>query len=84
MQPTGGKLWRLKYRFGGKEKLLALGAYAELSLKEARRQRDLAREKLYNGQDPGELRKLAKVAQRTAVGGTYEAVARACVQRQSG
>lgn len=75
VQPTGGKLWRLKYRFGGKEKLLALGAYDELSLKDARRQRDLAREKLYNGQDPGEFRKLAKLAQRTAVRGTYQAVA---------
>ena len=41
--PTGGKLWRLKYRFGGKEKLLALGVYPDVSLKKARELRDEAR-----------------------------------------
>ena len=40
---AGGKLWRLKYRFGGKEKLLALGRYPETPLKEARELRDGAR-----------------------------------------
>ncbi len=38
--PTGGKLWRLKYRFGGIEKLLALGAYPQTSLADARQKRD--------------------------------------------
>ena len=41
--PTGGKLWRLKYRFDGKEKLLSLGAYPDISLKDARARRDEAR-----------------------------------------
>ena len=40
--PSGGRLWRLKYRFGGKEKLLALGAYPAVSLKDARQRRDPA------------------------------------------
>ena len=43
VHPKGGKWWRLKYRFGGKEKLLALGTYPEVSLKKARKRRDDAR-----------------------------------------
>jgi len=46
--PSGGKLWRLKYRFGGKEKRLALGKYPEVGLKEARERRDEARKLLAN------------------------------------
>ena len=58
--PTGGKLWRLKYRFDGKEKLLSLGAYPDVSLKEARAGRDEAR-KLHAGKiDPSENRKVQK------------------------
>lgn len=52
MAEGGGKLWRLKYRFGGKEKLLALGAYPEVSLKAARERRDAARALLAQGIDP--------------------------------
>src|ERR1700676_3671881 len=54
---NASKLWRFKYRFGGKEKLLALGAYPELSLAEARRRRDVARELLAKRVDPSEARK---------------------------
>ena len=52
LQPTGGKLWRFKYRFAGREKKLGLGRYPDVSLKEARRRRDDARQKLANGLDP--------------------------------
>ncbi len=55
VQPTGSKLWRLKYRFGGKEKLLALGSYPEVGLRDARTRRDPAREQLANDEDPGQL-----------------------------
>lgn len=41
--PAGGKLWRLKYRIDGREKLLAIGAYPEISLSEARKRREEAR-----------------------------------------
>ncbi len=44
--PSGGKFWRLKYRFVGKEKRLALGVYGDVSLQDARTQRDAARELL--------------------------------------
>lgn len=47
--PTGGKLWRLKYRFGGTEKLLTLGAYPQTSLTEARKRRTEARSLLDRG-----------------------------------
>lgn len=59
---TGGKLWRLKYRLGGKEKLLALGAYPDVSLKDARRRRDDARELIAQDVDPGEQKKAVKDA----------------------
>ena len=57
LQPSGGKLWRFKYRFNGKEKKLGLGRYPDVSLKEARRRRDEARQTLAMGKDPGDERK---------------------------
>lgn len=64
--PAGGKLWRLKYRFNGREKLLALGAYPEITLSEARERRFEARRLLAHGTDPGQEKKLAKAAQAGA------------------
>lgn len=56
VQPKGGKYWRLKYRFAGKEKLLSLGVYGSsgvgVSLKNARKKRDEAKERLSHGVDP--------------------------------
>lgn len=77
VSPTGGKLWRLKYRFGGKEKLLALGAYPEVGLKQARDRRDEARKKLAAGIDPAAERREAKRAAEVAATNSFEAVARA-------
>ncbi len=57
VQPTGGRYWRLKYRFGGKEKLLAVGVYPDVPLALARQRRDEARQLLAKGIDPGEHRK---------------------------
>lgn len=54
--PAGGKLWRLKYRMHGKERLLSIGAYPAISLSEARRQRDEARAALAQGLDPSQLK----------------------------
>ncbi len=48
ISPTGGKLWRFKYRFDGKEKRLALGKYPEISLAVARKRREAARELIAN------------------------------------
>lgn len=59
LTPSGGKLWKLKYRFDRKEKKLAFGSYPEVSLKEARRRRDEARTLLASGIDPSEAKKVA-------------------------
>lgn len=67
VQPNGSKLWRLAYRFGGKQKLLALGAYPQVSLAEARSKRDEAKKQLREGRDPSEVRKQDKAAQAEAV-----------------
>ncbi|OWK22019.1 hypothetical protein AJ88_14060 [Mesorhizobium amorphae CCBAU 01583] len=60
MQPTGSRLWRLAYRFEGKQKLLALGSYPLISLAEARQARDDAKRQLLSGIDPAQERSLRK------------------------
>jgi len=57
LSPQGGKWWRFKYRFEGKEKLLSLGTYPDVSLADARERRDAARKLLAQGVDPGAARK---------------------------
>ena len=71
----GGKLWRFRYRFDGKEKLLALGSYPEITLLDARQRRDEARRQLANKIDPGAVRKAQKQSsiQETE---TFEVIAR--------
>jgi integrase len=77
--PSGTKSWRLKYRFQGKEKLISLGSYPLVSLKEARERTTAARKTLEGGIDPSELRKKEKrVAQNT-----FELVAREWHEMQS-
>ena len=73
--PTGGKLWRLKYRFGGIEKLLSIGVYPQISLAEVRQRRDQALAMIANGLDPGNLKKAQKAAQSEEVE-TFEVIAR--------
>ena len=72
--PNGGKWWRFKYRFGGKEKLLSLGTYPQVSLKDARDERDKAKKLLRNRIDPAFERKVVKLAESGQ--GSLEAVAR--------
>lgn len=72
---SGSKYWRLKYRFGGKEKLLAFGVYPEVSLKEARALTDDARALLRNNQDPGGLRKLRKIQNKVNAENSFKSVA---------
>jgi integrase len=76
VQPTGGKLWRLAYRFAGKQKTLALGAYPVVSLKDARGQRDEAKELLARGIDPSEEKKAEKRRAKLAAENSFEVVAR--------
>lgn len=76
VSPAGGKWWRLKYRFGGKEKLLSLGTYPDIGLKEARDRRDEARKQLARDIDPGAFRKAMKAAAKVRDANSVEAVAR--------
>jgi len=82
--PSGGKHWRWKYRFGGKEKRLAIGAYPAVSLAQARRARDDARDLLHAGSDPVQTKKDLKSAKSVALGTTFEAVARAWYEHWRG
>lgn len=74
--PSGGKLWRLKYRYGGKEKRLAIGTYPEISLLEARNRREAARKLLANGSDPADAKKAQKAARLDREANSFEVVAR--------
>jgi integrase len=73
--PTGGKLWRFKYRLEGKGQLLALGAYPEISLADARERRASVRKQIANGIDPASVKKAQKQAD-TEETETFEVVAR--------
>ncbi|MCL1915996.1 MAG: integrase arm-type DNA-binding domain-containing protein [Desulfovibrionaceae bacterium] len=79
VSPAGGKLWRLKYRFQGKEKRLSIGVYPSIGLKEARARRDEAKERLADDIDPSAAKKEAKkiaAAFEREQAATFEAVAR--------
>ena len=76
VSPKGGKWWRLKYRFGGKEKRLSLGVYPEVTLKDARQRREAARKLLANQVDPSEHRKAEKAAARESGANSFEVIAR--------
>lgn len=73
--PSGGKWWRFKYRFDGKERLLSLGTYPEVSLAQARGRREASRKQVADGIDPSQARKALKAA-RLQDENTFEVVAR--------
>jgi hypothetical protein len=75
IQPSGGKLWRFKYRFEGREKKLAIGTYSVIGLAEARRRRDQARELLAAGKDPSRERQREKLRNQIQAGNTFAAIA---------
>ena len=73
--PQGGKLWRVKYRFGGKEKLLSLGPYPLIGLREARDARDEARRSLLSREDPGLVKASARQAALATSNNTFRQIA---------
>ncbi|CAL4867425.1 Prophage integrase IntS [Asticcacaulis sp. MM231] len=75
VRPTGAKLWRLKYRFGGKELQLSIGTYPETTLKEARERREDARRTMDAGADPSVERKKVAAAAVLAAGSTFSVIA---------
>lgn len=82
VRPSGGKLWRLKYRFQGKEQQLSIGTYPEVSLKEARERRDVARKMLAEGKDPSTEKKRAKLREAISAGNTFKVVAEEYIEKQ--
>ena len=73
---AAGKYWRMAYRFGGRQKTLALGVYPAVTLAQARRRRDVARAKLAENIDPSIAKQAEKAARAVAGESTFEAVAR--------
>lgn len=76
ISPAGGKWWRFKYRFEGKEKRLSLGIYPDVSRRDARERRDGLRRHLANGIDPGINRKMQKDARAQRAADSFETIAR--------
>ncbi len=74
--PSGGKWWRLKYRFSGKEKRLSLRVFPDVGLKDARERRDTIRKLLADGIDPSEHRKVMKTATADRAANSFEIIAR--------
>lgn len=73
--PNGSKLWRYKFRIAGREKQMALGAWPEISLADARKRRDMARLKVFDGIDPTLERKRTKRLARMSAGNSFKSVA---------
>lgn len=84
VMPTGGKLWRWKYRYAGKEKRLALGSYPDVSLADARERHAEGRKLLASGIDPGEQRKAEKAATADRSANTFGAVAAEMMEQRGG
>jgi integrase len=82
INPRGGKGWRFKYRFGGKEKLLSFGTFPEIGLGDARKCREETREMVAKGIDPSAARKAAKAAKDESNANRFEVVAREWIGQQ--
>jgi integrase len=80
VNPNGRKLWRLRYRFGGKQNMLGLGSFPEVSLASAREKRNDARKLVAAGIDPSQKRKEDKRAATTAANNTFGVVAAELIQ----
>ena len=76
--PTGGRLWRLRFRYAGRENMLSLGAYPDVSLKGARERCDDTRKLIANGVDPSDQRK----AERAGLENTFQAIAQEWLAKQ--
>ncbi|EMO4856485.1 tyrosine-type recombinase/integrase [Enterobacter hormaechei] len=75
VNPNGARYWRLKYRLAGKEKLLALGVYPDVTLADARAKRDDAKKGIAGGIDPNEAKREEKIAREVNVRNTFQEIA---------
>jgi hypothetical protein len=81
LSKSGSKLWRFKYRWQGKEKLLTFGSHPDVSLKDARAKRDEARSLIANGTDPGVEKKHAALAASLNAANTFSSVAEELINK---
>lgn len=72
--PNGSKYWRMKYRYAGKEKRLALGVYPSISLAQARAKREEAKHILALGDDPSLVKKAEKREKESQVNNSFEKI----------
>lgn len=84
VRPNGSKLWRYRYRLAGKENLFAIGSYPEISLADARAERDLAREHVKAGRHPSHVRQTEKAKQLAENRNTFKAVAEEWIEERLG
>ena len=84
IKPTGGKQWRLKYRFGGMEKRLSFGSYPIIGLKDARIKRDEAKLLLEKNVDPAVAKQQDKITKQVDSANTFEAIAREWIEKRKG
>ena len=82
VSPSGGKLWRMKYRHLGKEQLLSIGKYPDLGLKEARKARDAARNQIAEGLNPAFEKKREAIAALVGAANTFKAVADEYIEKR--
>lgn len=75
VNPSGSRYWRMKYRYAGKEKLLSIGVYPDVTLAEARDKRSEAKRLLASGDDPSEVKQAAREAKILAVNNSFELIA---------
>ncbi len=84
IQASGGKWWRLRYRFEGKAKMLSLGTYPDVALSKARERREDARRLLADGIDPGENRKATIAAGQAAASNSFAVLCHEWLQSREG
>jgi len=82
VQPNGAKYWRLKYRISGKEKLLSIGSYPDVTLAEAREKGAIAKKQIANNTDPSQSKKEDKLKSLIDSENSFEAVARCWHENQ--
>ncbi len=82
VQPNGSKLWRMAYRFAGKQKTLAIGTYPAIGLADARKKRDEAKALLASGVDPSQQKRLDKVAKAISTATTFRVIAEEYLDKQ--
>ena len=82
VMPTGSKYWRLKYRYGGKEKRLAFGVYPVVSIAVAREKARLAKADLAEGNDPSEIKKQQKISKQISINNSFEAIALEFIEKR--